>query len=291
MKYFVLFNPLSCNGQGKEKAFSIKKFLPQNDIEFLDMTEIFDYNSFFKKLSVSDVVVICGGDGTLNRFINSVDALPENDILYFATGSGNDFLKDLGFDVGCAPFSVKQYLMNLPAVTIKGRTYKFLNNVGFGIDGYCCMEGDRQRSLGKKTKNYTLIALKGLLYAFKPCNADVFVDGKHFKYKNVWLSPTMNGRYFGGGMMITPMQDRLNREKSVSLILAHNCNRFQLLSIFATVFKGAHIKYKKIVASHTGHEISVVFDRPSPLQIDGETITDVLEYKVKTAIKEKAINV
>ncbi len=285
MKYFVLFNPISCAGQGKAKAFEIKKFLPETDIDFLDMTEIFDYNSFFNTLSFGDSIVVCGGDGTLNRFINSIDVLPKNDILYFATGSGNDFLHDLDFKAGCAPFSVKKYIENLPITIIKGKIYRFLNNVGIGMDGYCCLEGERLRSLGKKNKNYTFIALKALLYAFKPCNAKVLVDGKHFEYKRVWLAPTMNPRYFGGGMMIAPMQERLNGEKSVSLILAHNCNRFQLLPVFATVFKGKHMKFKKLIACHQGHEISVVFDKSVPLEIDGEVITDVSEYKVTPAKK------
>ena len=38
-----------------------------------------------------------GGDGTLNRFIN--DTIPlrtDCGIYYFATGSGNDFLADIG---------------------------------------------------------------------------------------------------------------------------------------------------------------------------------------------------
>jgi hypothetical protein len=36
---------------------------------------------------------------------------------------------------------------------------------------------------------------------------------------------------------------------------------------------------------HTGHEITVEFDQPTPLQIDGETILDVTSYTAKSAVK------
>ena len=34
------------------------------------------------------------------------------------------------------------------------------------------------------------------------------------------------------------------------------------------------------VAVITGHTVTVKFDEPSPLQIDGETVLDVSEYRV-----------
>ena len=40
---------------------------------------------------------------------------------------------------------------------------------------------------------------------------------------------------------------------------------------------------KNMVAIHTGKEITVEFDRPTPLQIDGETVLDVTKYAAKSA--------
>lgn len=41
--------------------------------------------------------MIAGGDGTLNRLINDTAPLwTDCGIYYFATGSGNDFLADIG---------------------------------------------------------------------------------------------------------------------------------------------------------------------------------------------------
>lgn len=63
---------------------------------------------------------------------------------------------------------------------------------------------------------YTAIAINGLLFHYKPINAVVTVDGETHTYHHVWLAPTMNGHYYGGGMMPTPAQRRLNPDGTIS---------------------------------------------------------------------------
>ena len=95
----------------------------------------------------------------------------------------------------------------------------------------------------------------------------------------------MHGRFYGGGMIAAPEQDRQNSNRTVSLMLFHGAGRIRTLRVFPSIFKGEHVKHTKMVAVHTGHEISVEFDRPTPLQIDGETVLDVTRYCVKACTK------
>lgn len=48
--------------------------------------------------------------------------------------------------------------------------------------------------------------------------------------------------------------------------------------IFPLIFRGGHVKYTKYVEILTGNEITVEFDRPVALQMDGETIHGVSSY-------------
>ena len=48
--------------------------------------------------------------------------------------------------------------------------------------------------------------------------------------------------------------------------------------IFPSIFKGKHVDHKKVVEVKTGHRITVTFDRPVALQIDGETVLNVTTY-------------
>ena len=94
--YRILYNPLANNGKGLQTSEALRAMFPDDDLHFEDLTAIGDYASYFADLSAGDVVILCGGDGTLNRFINDTEGLTLNrEILYFAAGSGNDFRHDV----------------------------------------------------------------------------------------------------------------------------------------------------------------------------------------------------
>ena len=193
MKFYVLYNSIAGQGKAEEVANSIHTQLDGEVVGLADMTKITNYSAFLSDKSDCSLV-ICGGDGTLNRFVNDTLQIElDNEIYYCATGSGNDFLRDVGGEAG-KPIKITEYLKDLPTVEVCGKTSCFINGVGYGIDGYCCEEGDRLRAAGEKNINYTSIAIKGLLFHYKPTNATVTVDGVEHKYKKVWIAPTMNGR-------------------------------------------------------------------------------------------------
>ena len=283
MKYYVLYNPHSGHGETPVKAEAIAKLY--ESAELIDVTTIKNYAEFVTPLSEDDAVVLCGGDGTLYRFANDTYGIDYKcDILYSAMGSGNDFLTDLGKSRDDAPFSIKKYFRDLPTVTVNGKTSYFMNGIGFGIDGYCCEEGDKVKvTKPGEPVNYTAIAIKGLLGKFKPANGKVTVDGVEHSFKKIWLAPTMHGRYYGGGMNCAPQQDRLAEDKMNTLVVWHGSAKLPTLIAFPSIFKGEHVKKTKMIKVFKGHEIKVEFDRPCALQIDGETVLGVTEYSVKSA--------
>ena len=288
MTYHILYNPLAGTNDTAKSRFEASLCDAGHEVTTHDVTAMADYSAFFAALAPTDMVVICGGDGTLNRFINDTEGMDiQNDILYVPGGSGNDFLRDVEKTDADIPFSIKSYLQNLPFVEVNGKTLRFLNNVGFGIDGYCCEVGDAEKAAqtaaNPKPVNYTAIAIKGLLFHYKPTTATVTVDGVEHTYKRVWLAPTMKGRFYGGGMIPTPAQNRMDEDETLSVMLFHDTGKLKTLAIFPSIFKGEHIKHEKAVTVHMGHDIRVVFDSPRAVQIDGETITGVTEYHAYAA--------
>lgn len=280
MKNYVLFNPKAGNKENFDASIDkLKSFLANKETEFIDITKITDYSEFFSSLSEQDEICICGGDGTLSRFANDIaDIDVKNKIFYYANGTGNDFLRDIGKEKESEPFLVNEYITNLPSAVVNGKTYRFLNNVGFGIDGYCCEVGDEMREAGKTDINYTAIAIKGLLFHFKPANATVIVDGKEYSYKKVWIAPTMNGRFYGGGMMPDPEQKRLGENRKLSLMVWHGSGKLKTLMAFPSLFNGEHLKHTDMITLHHGNSITVRFDAPKAVQVDGETVKGVTEY-------------
>lgn len=278
MKY-ILYNPYAGGGVNEEIA---KTAGCTDQATYIDMTKIEDYTELFSKISCFDDIIICGGDGTLNRFVNETkDIKIDNKIYLYPVGSGNDFVRELGVEKGAAPVRIDEYLKDLPTVNVNDGVYSFINGVGYGIDGYCCEEGDKQKAVSSKPVNYTSIAIKGLLFHYKPTNAKITVDGREYEFKNVWLAPTMNGKYYGGGMMPAPEQERVSEDKKLSVMVFCGKSKLKTLMIFPSLFKGEHVKHEKAVCVLSGKEIKVEYDRPAPLQIDGETIVGVTSYTAR----------
>lgn len=269
MKYY-LNNPLANNG--------IKKSLPEGCHE-VDATKI-DYKEFFANLKPEDEVVLVGGDGTLNFLVNNVDCEKiKNNIYLYGNGSGDDFLNDINETIE-KEVLINKYLVNLPVTHVNGKDIKYLNNMSFGLDGYCCEEADRIKAKTPNKKiDYTGIAIKGLLFKFKPKHAWINVDGKEYEFDNVWLAPTMHGRYVGGGMMMAPDQDRMS--DTLTLVIYSCKSKLKSLILFPSIFKGEHVKHKDVVKVITGKNISVKFDKPCAVQIDGETVLNVSEYSTE----------
>lgn len=277
-KGYVLTNRKAGNGSYEQAVASLKERF-REPLTYMDVEEITDYAAFLGAMRKDDFLILAGGDGTLHHFANNTYGmeLPEK-VLYYPTGTGNDFARELDKHYGDPPFEVRQYLRNLPVVEVRGQKRRFLNGVGFGIDGYCTEVGDRMRQQGKKKINYTLIAIRGLLWGYPPVSARITVDGREYRYKKVWIAPTMFGKCYGGGMYPTPNQDRSAPDPKLSLMVFHTAGKLKTLMIFPSIFKGEHVKHTETVTVLEGRDIRVEFDRPSPLQIDGETFHDVTSY-------------
>jgi len=280
MKY-LLINKKTHNENYEEALLSLEKFLSDGFNEIEVSNDDFNYEEFMKKLEEKDEVIICGGDGTLNYFINHIDLDNiKNNIYLYPAGTGNDFLNDLNKKDTKEPILINEYLKNLPTVIINDELkMKFINGVGYGIDGYCCEVADNLRDKINKPVNYSSIAIKGLLFHFKKRIANIKIDGIDYQFKNVWLVPTMKGRFYGGGMMIAPNQDRL-KDEDLSVVVYKTKSKLKALMVFPSIFKGEHIKKKKVVKIFKGKNIEVSFNIPCALQVDGETILNVKKYKV-----------
>ena len=275
---YVIYNPLSSHCPELESLKAkLNEIDSSKECKFVDGTTIDDGNKFLASFKEDDDLVIVGGDGTLNKMINLADFDKSNVRVYlYKAGNGNDFLRDVN-ELKEDFIEITDYLKNAPTVTIDGITTKFLNGIGFGVDGMVCVESDKMKAQGKKDINYTTLAIKLLLFKFKKVNAKVTVDGKEYSFKNVFIGSAMNGKYYGGGMMEAPNQDR--KSDVVSVVVWHDLNRINALANFPKIFKGSHVSSKHVDIL-TGKDVIMTYDKPTDLQIDGESLHGVTSYHV-----------
>lgn len=281
---YLFYNEKAFAGKLKENVPAIKEELSKTfspDIKEVSLNEC-DILAFLKTLTNKDSIILIGGDGTLNHQINilPVDEEMPCSIYLYPFGTGNDFLNDVKDKQDSKTKLVKlnDYLKNLPYVEVKGKTYRFINGIGYGIDGECCKKAEELKKQGKKDLNYGKITVGLLFKGYIPPIAKVKVDGKEeLIFKKTYISAAMNGKYYGGGMMVAPSQER--GSNLLTSVVMHGKGKLGTLMMFPSIFKGKHVLKKKNVSVIQGKVIEVSFSKPTALQIDGEVVPDVSSYK------------
>ena len=124
-EYLILYNPHSQSEHGLENAKKIEK-LVDGSCSYMDVTAPdFYFPNVLRDTDPEVKIVVTGGDGTINRFLNSLpDAKLTRELYCYPGGSGNDFIRDLK-----APLDGPPVLMN-PHVKFKEETLlKFLDKL------------------------------------------------------------------------------------------------------------------------------------------------------------------
>lgn len=276
---YILFNPLANNSHGESDAKHWAERLSTHPT-FKSVIGL-DFKKFFAKTKESDEVIICGGDGTINRFVNDTYGMKfKCQLSYAKCGSGNDFYRDVASNEKDGRVDLKPFINSLPLVKVNGISRRFLNGIGYGIDGDTCLIGDEIRKKDPSAKiNYSSIAIKLLLGKFKTKICQIEVDGIKSVFKHVWLASTMHGKYYGGGMMAAPKQDRLNEKHESDLVILSSIGRINTLLRFPKFSAGKH-DGKKFITHIQGKHIKVTFSEPCALQIDGDVVPNVTTYEV-----------
>ena len=279
---YVLFNKLANNGEGEKRADALLTSLGVTEGDEYKKIGLvgLDMKEFVGSVTADDIIYFVGGDGSLNRLANDLDGVEIPCPVYLISGgTGNDFMKDIVENYPTEGYTdIREFIKNLPTIRVNGEERKFINGIGYGIDGMCCEVADQLKAQGKKKIDYTALTIRLLLFKYKCPTATITIDdGKEIKLEKVWLASAMNGRYYGGGMKEAPDQDR--KGDKLTCVIWHGSGRVKTLASFPSIFKGEHVK-KDIVSVYTAKKIKVKFDIPTAMQIDGDTVLNVSEYEV-----------
>ena len=123
----VLYNPKSHEGKGLNDARRLEKFYPGAVFEYQDMTSAdFSWIGYLKNTPEDAMIILTGGDGTLNRAVNALrDWDFSHPLHFFPSGTGNDFINDLHLKKTTAPFLLDPYIKHLPEAMINDEPWRF----------------------------------------------------------------------------------------------------------------------------------------------------------------------
>lgn len=212
-----------------------------------------------------NIVVACGGDGTVNQ-VSSVVANTTMALGIFPLGSGNGLARS-----NRIPLDLKQALQIIERGTTKqidGATINgnpFFCTAGIGFDAHIANEFAASTKRGFVT--YFTTTIKEF-FSYSPSLYKITIDGKIIE-TNAFLITVANAGQWGNDVYIAPEAELSDGILNVSIL--------KPFSNFAIPMIGVKLFSKKIhtsinLISEKGKNIDIEFEGELPVHFDGEPI-------------------
>jgi YegS/Rv2252/BmrU family lipid kinase len=225
-------------------------------------------------------VVVAGGDGTLLEVVNGLwwepkGQLPGVGMVSF--GMGCDYIRN--FDVGhglpeALAIALGESLISVDVgvchlQNMGGRPVQrvFVNVLGLGCDANVVERMQTQRTHVHGKIIYLLSALQELV-RLKSHRVKAEVDGGCFETDTVLFAVGL-GRYFGGGMMITPGASP--QGGSFQLVWGRHTSRMEVLRLLPKIYTGQHLHHPKVDTGY-GRHLKITAEPQAYVQAEGELI-------------------
>jgi diacylglycerol kinase (ATP) len=216
-----------------------------------------------------DLVILAGGDGTLNSAIEALLAcrLP---LGILPTGTANDPARTLGIPAdlhrACEIIGAsRQYPVDLGWVN--GKHFFNVASMGISTEVTHRLSPELKRRWG--VGSY-LFALAGAIRHNRSFVAKITCDGKVVHLRSIQVS-LGNGRYYGGGLTVAA--DAAIDDGQFDLYSLRPLSLWQMIKLAPAFYEGEHGRSPDKVIFMHGSEILVETSRPLPIDTDGEVTT------------------
>lgn len=288
-KYKLIANPAAGRGRSREAVLQVVELFKSKGVEFdLELTtKPGDAAGMAREAcGIFDVIVVVGGDGTINETIPGM-LFSRTPLGIIPAGSGNDFIKAVGIPNNIKK-SVDLLLEGRTSLIDVGRinqTY-FANGVGIGFDAAV---NRASYTINHSKRGFLLYfcALLKTLGKFDAVPLTITLNNETFQ-QSVFLLTVGNGTTVGGGFKLTPhakVDDGL-----LDITIVKPLPLPILLWHLPKVFLGTIDRVKKYAALRRTTRLSVEANGPVPVHVDGELYPDT-ETRFEIEVVPKALSV
>lgn len=247
-----------------------------------------------------DLVVVLGGDGTVNEVVNGL-ALSDTPMAALPGGGANIFARGLGMPND--PVEATGWLIDrldkeptrIPLGRLNGERW-FVSNCGFGFDAAIVKRVER-RQFAKRLAGDAFFIWTSLRVFFTG------YDRRHPHLTVRWgedLTESRDGLFLAVAQKADPytyLGERpmrlcpdVRREGGLDLIALDRMRVFTVLRTALQTFAGAkHLSHRHVVSLHDQARIRIESDAPLPVQADGELIGDRTEIELSSVPDALAI--
>lgn len=273
VKPYIIFNPIAGIVRDHENALArLKKLRP---VAVRTTRRQGDAERWARNArgSKANIVIVAGGDGTLNEVVNGLGARSQSmRIGILPRGTGNDFARTLGLpasmeeniDIICSG-KTKQ----IDLVRVKSKRSRYFVNVSAG--GFSGIVDEKTTRQIKRTWG-PLAYIRGAAGALPHLHAyktEILVDDRERLSTELYNVVVANGRYVAGGLPIAPTADPSDGKLEVVLIPKLGAAEMALLA--AEIVLGKHLSSSATIFRQA--KKIVVRSRPGMcFNVDGELV-------------------
>ena len=224
-------------------------------------------------------IYACGGDGTLNEVASAAAGYPNVAVTVFSGGSGNDFIKI--FDDSTAFFDIHRLLDADEAVfdMIRCNDHLALNTCCVGLDARIGNDVARYKRM-PMLGGFRAYAASTLVNIFRGISEHYVIDveGHCIDGRETFVC-ICNGRYYGGGFNPVPEADP--SDGKLDVLVVRHLSRLEIPAVIGKYKEGRYRELGRYARYFRTDRIKVTCDRPTPINLDGETRTEtVAEFTV-----------
>jgi len=221
-------------------------------------------------LSDIDLVVIGGGDGTINAAASGL--LKTNLPLgILPLGTANDLARTLGLPAdpaAAAAVIAAGHTRRIDVGLVNGHPFFNVASIGLSVTLARELTAERKRRWGRLA--YAVAAIRALAQARRPFSADITREGDEIVHVKTLQIAVGNGRYYGGGMAV--WEDARIDDHCLDLYSLEVSNWWRLLVMALALRKGSQRHWRDVRGS-CGGAIEIRTSRPRQVNADGEIVT------------------
>ena len=267
--YDILVNPVSGKGKSLIALKKVEDLLNSKSIEYKVHRTNYPFHAteIVSELNKNEdtLLIVLGGDGTFNEVLNGITDFEKIVVGFVPCGTGNDYIKATTIPIDTAKALEKILNGNVGYTDfIQIGEKRALNCAGAGMDVDVLVRYSTMKAFKGKIKYYA--SLIDVLCHLKFHKMNINLDGKDVE-KSVFLMAVTNGKYFGGGMPISPLSDINDGELNVVII--NEIKKRKILGTLLKFLRGKHLN-EPCTETFSAKEVTITLLDEGKTQVDGE---------------------
>lgn len=266
----LLINPAAGSGSARkraERAYAALRTI--GPVEVVESTRARDETRLATEAANANAraLVVLGGDGSVSHAARGlIAARSPTPLAIFAAGTGNDFVKSLGWPahdfLAMSRRIAEGNTRAIDAGEIDG--VPFVNAAGMGFDVEVLQRMQSPSAL-RGTARYVSVALANLV-GFRGFTARIAPSLTNDAPR--WITIVLsNGQWFGGAFRIAPNASMT--DGSLDLIGIRDVSAPSRAWLFARALRGTHVR-SRAVLQHRVSDCTLEFSERPHFQADGE---------------------